>query len=184
MQMILFENRNDMVFELVPKNGIYGEIGIFKGDFSKELLKLEPQQLLLFDLFNNTTGSGDVDGNNFEMTNMNEEYNNIKNWNIDCITLYKGDSSTNLNNLDISFDMIYIDGDHSYEGCKRDLLAAFKKVKKGGWIMGHDYEQNFIKTKNKYDFGVKKAVDEFCKKHNLQIHAKAMDGCVSFAIKV
>jgi len=181
--MQIFENRNKMVFELVPKNGIYGEIGIFKGDFSKELLNLCPQQLILFDLFENETGSGDVDGNNMEIANMEEQYNIIKNWNNECITLYKGDSSTNLNNLDIAFDMIYIDGDHSYEGCKKDLLAAFKKIKKGGWIMGHDYEQNFKKAKNTYNFGVKKAVDEFCKNHRLKIYAKGMDGCVSFAIK-
>jgi hypothetical protein len=173
--MILFENRNDMIFELVPKNGIYGEIGIFKGDFSKELLKLEPQQLLLFDLFNNTTGSGDVDGNNFEMTNMTEQYNNIKNWNIDCITLYKGDSSTNLNNLDISFDMIYIDGDHSYDGVKSDLKSSFLKVKNGGLICGHDY------VSSKFE-GVVRAVDEFCDNHNLEIKYLTKDGCPSFCI--
>jgi hypothetical protein len=50
-------------------------------------------------------------------------------------------------------DFIFIDGDHSYEGCKADIEAWRDKVKPGGWLCGHDYahpEQG----------EVKKAVDE------------------------
>lgn len=35
-------------------------------------------------------------------------------------------------------DFVYVDADHSYEGCKRDLLAWIPKIKVGGIISGHD----------------------------------------------
>lgn len=37
------------------------------------------------------------------------------------------------------FDIVFIDGDHSYEGCLRDIVAWRSKVRPGGWIGGHDY---------------------------------------------
>ena len=83
-----------------------------------------------------------------------------------------------------TFDMIYIDGDHSYDGCKKDLIIAYDKIKNGGFIMGHDYEMNMIKAKTAYIFGVRNAVDEFCINYNQTIYAKAYDGCVSYAIQV
>ena len=37
------------------------------------------------------------------------------------------------------FDFIYIDADHSYEGCHRDALAAAPKVKPGGYLAFNDF---------------------------------------------
>ena len=100
------------------------------------------------------------------------------------VHIIKGNSSQILQLLDDnSFDMIYIDADHSYEGSKQDIEIAYAKIKPGGWIMGHDYEMNMNKAKQEYKFGVRQAVDEFCKKYNQTIKAKGFDGCVSFAIK-
>lgn len=182
---VLYKNRIDMISELVPKGGAYCEIGIFKGDMAKELMRLEPTKLFLLDLFEGFCGSGDADGNNYEDANLNESYKNLTVLysNNPEVSIIKGDSSTNLSlEEDESFDMIYIDGDHSYEGCKKDLLEAYKKVKRGGWIMGHDYEMNMNKAKTAYHFGVRKAVDEFCSEFSQKIYAKGCDGCVSYAI--
>lgn len=41
---------------------------------------------------------------------------------------------------DNSLDFVFIDGDHSYEGCKSDIEAWFPKVKPGGLLCGHDYK--------------------------------------------
>lgn len=48
--------------------------------------------------------------------------------------------TTQASNLfdDYSLDFVYVDADHSYEGCKRDLEAWIPKIKKGGYITGHD----------------------------------------------
>lgn len=51
------------------------------------------------------------------------------------------------------FDMIYVDGCHSYVGCKLDLEQAWPLLKSGGVMLCDDY--------NRDDYGVKQAVDEF-----------------------
>jgi hypothetical protein len=176
-----------MITTLVPKNEIYGEIGIFKGEFSKILLsELNPKQLVLFDLFEGLVGSGNKDGNCFETVNLSNEFLRLQSeLLLQPVKFEKGDSSILLNNYPNNyFSMIYIDGDHTYEGTKKDIMVAFNKVKNGGWIMGHDYEMNMEKAHTFYQFGVKQAVDEFCLSYGQVITAKALDGCVSFAIKV
>ena len=101
------------------------------------------------------------------------------------VTIMKGDGVASLETFpDNTFDMIYIDGDHSYEGCRRDLMVAYAKVKPGGFIMGHDYEMNMCKARNYYNFGVKNAVDQFCELFGQKLVARGLDGCVSYAIQL
>lgn len=40
---------------------------------------------------------------------------------------------------DGTLDFVFIDADHSYEGCLADIDAWTPKVRRGGWIIGHDY---------------------------------------------
>jgi hypothetical protein len=54
--------------------------------------------------------------------------------------------------LDKSQDLIFIDGNHTYENCKADILNYQGKVKDGGILCGHDYHPRFP--------GVIKAVKE------------------------
>lgn len=52
---------------------------------------------------------------------------------------------------DESLDFVFIDADHSYNSCKKDIELWFPKVKQTGYLMGDDIERAL---------GVKKAVDE------------------------
>jgi predicted O-methyltransferase YrrM len=55
---------------------------------------------------------------------------------------------------DESFDLVFIDADHTEEWVSRDLAAWVPKVKRGGVVSGHDYgSRNWP--------GVKVAVDRF-----------------------
>ncbi len=54
---------------------------------------------------------------------------------------------------DRSLDFVFIDGDHSYKGCSKDIALWMPKIKVGGWIGGHDYDHPKLP-------GVSKAVDE------------------------
>ena len=65
---------------------------------------------------------------------------------------------------DEMLDWIYIDGDHSYEGCLRDLENSLKVVKPGGLVLGDDYGWPNAKW---FKPGVTKAVDEFINRHKL-----------------
>ncbi len=40
--------------------------------------------------------------------------------------------------LDESLDFVFIDADHGYEGCLRDIKSWAPKIKPGGYVMGHD----------------------------------------------
>lgn len=53
---------------------------------------------------------------------------------------------------DGSLDFVFIDADHSYKECLWDIIHWMPKVKKGGLVSGHDFQDRFP--------GVKKAVRE------------------------
>jgi hypothetical protein len=42
-----------------------------------------------------------------------------------------------------SLDGVYIDATHRYLDCKRDIRTWLPKIKRGGWIAGHDYSMEF-----------------------------------------
>ena len=65
-----------------------------------------------------------------------------------------------------SLDFIYIDAQHSYNGCKEDIELWWPKLKKGGIFAGHDYLNGSLPEG---EFGVKKAVDEFIKKEKQRL---------------
>jgi hypothetical protein len=185
--MKIFETRNDMICEYCKPSSIICEIGVFCGEFAQKLLETQPSKLVLIDPWQGVIGSGDVDGNNYVNYDLEKVYEKLVHVtkNIPFIDLRRGFSDNELQLYpDNYFDFIYIDGDHSYEGCKLDLELSWKKIKPGGIIAGHDYEMNMKKAQNYYNFGVKDAVDEFCAKMNISISAKAMDGCVSYAIQI
>jgi len=63
---------------------------------------------------------------------------------------------------DESVDFVFIDGDHSYEGCSTDIRCWWPKVKPGGLLSGHDYRDEF-------GFGVVRAVQEFLNGRELRL---------------
>lgn len=81
---------------------------------------------------------------------------------IDMINIIKSDSSIAADNFkDNSLDFCFVDGDHSYEGSKKDIEYWYPKMKKGSYFCGHDYC-------NIGERQVARAVDEFAEKHNLK----------------
>ena len=58
------------------------------------------------------------------------------------------------------FDWIYIDTDHRYKTTLAELYAYKDKIKKDGYIAGHDYSMGNWAKGSKY--GVIEAVAEFC----------------------
>jgi hypothetical protein len=68
---------------------------------------------------------------------------------------------------DSEIDILYVDGDHSYESVSRDLELYHPKIKEGGVLGGHDYGKAHPETI--------KAVDEFCEKNDLQIDSTFID---------
>lgn len=177
---MIFDNRKDL-FKSFEKNLIIAEIGVFKGEFSQFIFEnTNPLELHLIDLFTYVTCSGDKDGNNIIYTDLDVEYDRLKKLysNIDNVFLHKGKSVNILNTFKNEyFDIIYIDGDHSYGGVKEDLNKSLEKIKNGGYICGHDYNENSFPE-------VVIAVDEFLKNNNFLIEHLTKDGCPSYVIKI
>jgi len=61
------------------------------------------------------------------------------------------------------FDFIFIDGDHSYQGCFNDLNNYYSKCRSGGIIAIHDYDRKSM-------IEVKEAVDKFCLEKKLKLN--------------
>jgi hypothetical protein len=177
--MINILNSRDELIEILDKKKKFCEIGVFKGDFSKLILqKMDPEELHLIDIFEGQMCSGDKDGNNIVWTSLESEYENLKKTYSDnkVVTLHKGYSQDILETFPNEyFDYIYIDGDHSYEGVKKDLIISFKKIKKDGLICGHDYSKAMFP-------GVVRAIDEFCNQENYEMKYLTKDGCPSFCL--
>jgi tetratricopeptide (TPR) repeat protein len=148
-------------------NGI--EIGVQEGNFSATILDHWNQGTLhLIDRWCHIEGYDDV-------ANLPELSQKLLYLRVaalfaanDRIVIHKMDSLKAADMFrDGYFDWIYIDADHSFEGCQRDLNAWYPKLRSGGIFAGHDYvdESSYIGN-----FGVKSAVDEFVAAHNLKVY--------------
>ena len=70
----------------------------------------------------------------------------------DLVTVFPESSETAHTHFeDRSLDLVFIDGDHSYDAVRRDILLFAPKVQSGGVLAGHDYRDGE---------GVRRAVDE------------------------
>lgn len=75
---------------------------------------------------------------------------------------------------DESIDVLFIDGDHSYEACLDDMLHWLPKVRPGGLVVGHDcyaYEDN----------GVYRATLRFTELTGIPVHI--VDGLRIFSLR-
>ena len=67
---------------------------------------------------------------------------------------------------ELPVNAIFIDGNHSYESCKKDFEKYFPFLIDGGFIFFHDYWRD--------DFGVKQFVGELCQKDWMLLYSKYM----------
>jgi len=177
--MKIIETRNELMTHF-SKEMVVGELGVFKGEFSEVLYNtLKPKELYLVDIWKGQFGSGDKDGKNHTVVDdMEVVYNGLKEKYAPTpeVKLVRSDTQTFLlkcpNN---SFDLIYVDADHTYQAVLNDLQLSFLKVKHGKFLTGHDYIQGGE---------VYAAVNNFCYVYQQKISAITKDGCPSFVIQV
>ncbi len=141
------------------------EVGVFRGENFQLMIEHNPEIAVAVDgwandgiVANDAKLSQDRLDEQFECFRammMNKPFVQIKRGHTDEIA---SDYEDNY------FDLAYIDGDHSYEGCKKDLIAWYPKVKR--FFIGDDYNKP----------GVKKAVDEFAENNNLKVSELTRNG--------
>jgi hypothetical protein len=149
------------------------EIGVFAADLSRELLKADPElELILVDSWEGDGKAYAADSGDWHATLAQQSQDDfferaqkrIKFANGRTKVLRKRSAHALDDVTDASLDFVFIDADHSYEGCAADIEGWRNKVRPGGWLGGHDYRNpDFPK------FGVTRAVDEFVSRHGLHL---------------
>lgn len=134
---------NELIKDNLKETDMVCEVGSYAG-VSSSLFAYYCRHVYCIDPFNKA-----YDGHDYE-----ERFDNVAKifGNITKIKGYSIPSSTLFD--DNFFDFVYIDADHRYTYVKEDISTWIKKIKKGGFIGGHDYDSLTGKD-------VMKAVDEF-----------------------
>lgn len=124
------------------------EVGVLRGKFAAHLRKLNPNELHLIDPWitwdkNVLYGYGKKD-----QESWNRTYQAV-------VKKFGGDAVVQIHRMlsveaakkfpDGYFDLVYIDANHAYDYVKADIAAWLPKVKRGGIIGGHDYNEEPVK---------------------------------------
>ncbi len=167
--------RRRFVLELLPENSVGVEIGVHLGDFAHSILEIvSPRKLHLVDPWRHEPGPAyeqawyggrTVDG----QREMDERHDAVRRrFEAEIlrglVVVHRSPSEEALRELPDVVDWIYIDGNHRYEFVARDLQLGFEKVRPGGFVTGDDYREG-----GWWDGGVKRAVDEFAERHDVEL---------------
>ena len=80
----------------------------------------------------------------------------------DNVSLIKGNSNLLLKKIDMSkVDYVFLDGGHDYSTVMNDLYCSIEVIENNGTVLCDDYDLSQA-------LGVRKAIDEFVLKNNLQ----------------
>ena len=143
------------------------EIGVRRGENFELMIQHIPKHAVAVDIWRNDGVVAHNDGG-FSQDELEKQFINFKNNMADkpFVQILRDYSYNAVKHFrDEYFDFIYIDADHSYEGCLKDIKDWYPKVKKGGVLLGDDYRLG--KTKTGVKFGVIKAVNDYTSENNL-----------------
>jgi len=153
----------DYLLANMPKDGTFVELGAWLGKSSSYLCdKATGQDIIIVDTWKGSPNeltthhklATEQDIYQLFVENMGErKYKAIKATSKAAARKFKAES----------LDVVFIDLTHTYEAVKEDIKLWLPKVKKGGYIAGDDYHENWK--------GVIQAVDE------LLPHATFIDDC-------
>ena len=153
--------RAELVLSQLMIGDVVGaEIGVYRGKMSAVLLKRPNLTLYMVDNWKPVAGLEEAGYNAADQLQNHRIALNA--------TAFAGERRIvlHMNSVDAAkkiedgtMDFVFIDADHTYEGCKADIAAWRSKVKMGGILCGHDYDNK--------GYGVTQAVDEFVAENKL-----------------
>ena len=137
------KTRNDLAKYFAEKNfNVGAEIGVLGGTYSIILCEANPKlQVYCIDIWNRPG-------------KYEEAQTRLAPYNAKLVRKLSMDAVRDFD--DSSLDFVYIDADHHFDGVMMDVIEWSKKVRKGGIVSGHDYD-------NSSDCGVRDAVDMYVK---------------------
>lgn len=156
--MKILPNRIELA-RLLPKDGAGAELGTHQGIYAAVLLaEARPKVLHLVDNFTVTIQG--IDGPAAQAATRERFKTELT---AGTVRLHVQDTFAWLVARPASsLAWLYIDATHSDFHVYRELCQAFRVVKAGGWIAGHDYTAACTP-------GVVSAVDRFCEQHGQRL---------------
>jgi predicted O-methyltransferase YrrM len=149
----------DYLIEQCPEGGTMVELGAWLGKSSSYLVdKSVNRNVIIIDSWKGSPNelttthkfATEVDIYEVFKQNMGERtYKSIRGLSSEAVSQFE----------DESLDVVFIDLTHTYESVKEDIGLWLPKVKSGGILSGHDYEDSWP--------GVVKAVDEMLPKRTI-----------------
>ena len=125
----------DLIYNVLTFNLNMVEIGCYAGESTKMFLDSgKVQTLVAIDPF--------IENNQDVLFSMTDVYHSFKEEVLEKYTnviFYRDFSYNVIPKLTGKYDFIYIDGEHSYEAVKQDIILSLPKIKERGIIAGHDY---------------------------------------------
>ncbi len=93
--------------------------------------------------------------------------------------IIEGDSNDVLRQMTRLFDIGFVDGDHTGEGCRSDLENMMPLIRDGGIIFVHDVLNSYFKN-------LKDVSETFAREHNLSftLHAHVEEGLAELRDKL
>jgi len=148
------------------------ELGVYDGDNFELMIAHNPEVAIAVDSWiddHMTWGTFSRNDVGHTQEELDSQYSKFKYKVADktFVKIFRGYTFDAVKNFpEEYFDLIYIDADHSFEGCIRDIKDWYPKVKKGGFLTGDDFRDAFA-SRTKVKFGVIEAVKLFCKDNKL-----------------
>ena len=157
----------------LDKNSKLVEVGVWKGDFSKQIWNISnPSLLVLVDSWTfdekvrgcapQVSGKEPLNQNFFDQAkkDTHDKFENIQNVHILDVDSIEASSKYE----DNFFDYIYIDAEHTYQAVTKDLEVWYPKLKKNGTLFGDDYYWR----EEDDTLSLHKAYQEFIKKNHIK----------------
>lgn len=154
------------ILELIPKNSIGAELGVFTGMFSEKILTIvNPKKLYLVDWW-------EAQGEYFGDWGKYTDFGRLKTSDAKDAVRFRVERYGSPDNVRIvesgsvdwlqiqgaaSLDWVYLDTDHRYDQTFAELQAAAAKLKPGGMIIGDDWYSDY----HHVHAGVMMAVNDF-----------------------
>jgi len=157
------------------------ELGVFIGQNFKKMIQHHPDVAVAVDLWreDGNPARNDSGFTQEKLDQMHDQFvadiNAIRRKEVD-IQIYREYT------VDVAryfpenyFDLIYIDADHTFDGCLADIKAWYPKVQRGKFLTGDDYSNSHAPVTG-VRFGVIKAVNTFAAEQSLKVYELPSNG--------
>ena len=173
------KDRINLISENLSSKDLYVlEIGVHKGDFSKQLANnLDPKKLILVDpwiayddkvysnsWYGKSSISNQVIQDQYFLDIKKYFENEIR---LETVEVHRKTSDDFFHQNQLKFDLIYIDGNHLFDFVVRDITNSLNFINRDGIIVLDDYG-----VAGWWNDGITKAVNFFKKKKSIKIIRK------------